>query len=230
MSNLEARYSRNHQALSQDDQLKLASATVAVVGCGGLGGYIAEEMARLGVGHLILIDFDRFEVSNLNRQLMSTEHNLGEWKVEAAQARLKTINSSVNVTIYKEPFTKEKGKEMFKEADLVCDALDSVAARLDLESTCYDLGIPLVFAAIGGWYGILGVSFPGDWSIAKYYGEHKDKGLEKLMGNPAFTPAVLAGLSVAESIKLLLGRPVALRKSWLFVDLLTMEFQQIAIE
>lgn len=226
--NLADRYSRNKRSLSDADQVKLASSTVAIIGCGGLGGYIAEELARLGVGHLILIDGDRLEVSNLNRQLMATEQNLGEWKVDAAQKRLQIVNSDVKITVFKERFEEDKGAEMFQGVDLVCDALDSLSYRVALERTCHQQDLPLVFASIAGWFGIIGVSFPGDMSVARLFG-HGERGVESTWGNPAFTPAVLASLSVAEAVKILIGRAISLRRAWLQVDLLSMEFERFEI-
>jgi molybdopterin/thiamine biosynthesis adenylyltransferase len=82
---LPPRYQRNYKTISIEDQAKLAASTVAIVGCGGLGGNMAEEFARLGIGTLILVDGDRIEESNLNRQLFATEKNIGQPKVEAAK-------------------------------------------------------------------------------------------------------------------------------------------------
>ena len=225
---LAERYSRNLRTLSEADQGVLASSTVAIVGCGGLGGYMAEEFARLGVGHLILIDGDQLEVSNLNRQLMATEKNIGQWKVDAAQERLQIVNSTTKVTIFKEWFDEYKKNELLSGAHLVCDALDSLTYRVALERACHQLGLPLVFTSIAGWYGMIGVSFPGDKSLARLFGRG-ERGVESMWGNPAFTPAVLASLSVAEAVKILIGRPVSLRRAWLHVDLLAMEFERFEI-
>lgn len=226
---LTQRYARNPKTISEMDQIKLANSTVAVIGCGGLGGYIAEEMTRIGVGHILLIDPDRLEASNLNRQIMATELNLGEWKVEAAQKRLRSINSKVKIDVVKEWFNEENGKELLAGADIVCDALDSLPARIALERVCHQINLPLVFASIAGWYGLLGISLPGDHSVAHLYKNGGEKGVEKILGNPAFTPAVLASLSVAEAVKCLLDRPLSLRKAWLQVDLLSMEFERFEI-
>lgn len=226
---LTQRYARNRQTISENDQLKIASSTVAVVGCGGLGGYIAEELTRLGVGHLILIDADRLEASNLNRQIMATEQNLGEWKVEVAQKRLQSINSETKIDLVKEWFNENNGEEQLRGVDLVCDALDSLPARVALERVCHKLNVPLVFASIAGWYGLLGVSLPGDYSVAHLFGHGGEKGVERTLGNPAFTPAVLASLSVAEAVKYLMGLPLSLRHAWLQVDLLSMEFERFEI-
>lgn len=227
---LTQRYARNRQTISEQDQVKLASSTVAVVGCGGLGGYISEELTRLGVGHLILIDADRLEASNLNRQIMATEQNLGEWKVEAARKRLHSINSEIKLDLVKEWFNENNGADLLQDVDLVCDALDTASARIALERVCHKINIPLVFASIAGWYGLLGVSLPGDYSVAQLFGHGGERGIETTLGNPPFTPAVLASLSVAEAVKCLLGLPLSLRHSWLQVDLLSMEFERFEMK
>lgn len=225
---LEGRYARNQKTLSEDQQLQLAGSCIAIVGCGGLGGYIAEELARLGVGRLILIDGDRLEVSNLNRQIMATERNLGQWKVAAARERLEAVNSEIRVDIIRDWFAESKAPEWFQKVDIVCDALDSMQARVELERACHCLKLPLVFASIAGWFGQIGVSMPGDSSVLSLYG-HGERGIETTWGNPAFTPAVLASLSVTEAVKLLTGRQSSLRHAWLQVDLLTMEFERFEI-
>ena len=87
------RYDRNRQALSDRECQALQACKVAVVGCGGLGGFVAEHLARIGVGSLRLVDADVFEETNLNRQLFCTEESLGVAKVEAAAKRLAAVNS-----------------------------------------------------------------------------------------------------------------------------------------
>ena len=223
------RYARNKKTLSDEDQTKLATSCVAIIGCGGLGGYIAEEFARIGIGRLVLIDGDRLEASNLNRQIMATELNIGQWKVEAARDRLRSVNSEIQVDLIKGWFEEESGPELFRDVDLVCDALDSMPARVALERVCHQMKLPLVFASIAGWFGQIGVSLPGDFSVLRLFGRG-EKGIESTWGNPAFTPAVLASLSVAEGVKLLVGRRPALRRAWLQVDLLSMEFERFEID
>ena len=226
---LEGRYARNKKTLSDEDQLKLGNSCVAIIGCGGLGGYIAEQLARIGVGRLVLFDGDRFEVSNLNRQIMATELNIGQWKVEAARDRLRNVNSEVQVEAVRGWFEEDKAPEMLRDVDLVCDALDSRDTRVMLERVCHQMDLPLVYASIAGWFGQLGVSLPGDFSVSRLFGRG-ERGVESVWGNPAFTPAVLASLSVAETVKLLVGRTSSLRHAWLQVDLLSMEFERFEIK
>lgn len=225
---LPPRYQRNYKSLSVEDQAKLAVSTVAIVGCGGLGGNMAEQFSRLGIGNLILVDGDRIEESNLNRQLFATENNLGQPKVEAAKDRLQAVNSGVKLKLISDWFNEENASELFQGADLVCDALDSINRRISLERACHRLGLPLVYAGIAGWFGLMGVSFPGDNSVSRLF-RKGEKGMEKIWGNPAYTPAVLASLSVVEAVKILVGRDTSLRHAWLHVDLLEMEFERFEL-
>lgn len=227
-SQLPPRYQRNYKSLSLEDQAILNASTVAIVGCGGLGGSMAEEFSRLGIGSLILVDGDRIEESNLNRQLFAVENNMGKAKVEAARDRLHLVNSQVKLKLIADWFSEENASSIFDGADLVCDALDSITRRVELERACHRLGLPLIYAGIAGWFGMMGVSFPGDNSVARLF-RQREKGVEKVWGNPAFTPWVLASLSVVEATKILIGREVSLRNAWLQVDLLEMEFERFEL-
>ena len=223
------RYNRNYQTINTEEQEKLANSKVAVVGCGGLGGFMAEELGRLGIGSLVLIDGDRHDQTNLNRQLTATEQTLGQFKVHAAKARLEQVNSSTDVTVHAMFLTSENAVSLLADADLVMDALDSVSARITLEKACHESGKPLVFAAIDGWYGMLGISCPGDRRVALLYGKAPEKPVSTL-GNPVFTPAVVASLAVAEALKLLTGKPAALQKAFLHIDLRNMEFEKFRFQ
>lgn len=222
---LPPRYERNYKSLSVEDQATLAKATIAIVGCGGLGGNMAEEFSRLGIGKLVLIDGDIIEESNLNRQLFATETTIGQPKVEAARDRLKAVNSGVKLELIADWFNEENAASFFDGVDLVCDALDSMSRRIMLEQSCHRLGLPLVYAGIAGWFGLVGVSLPGDNSVSRLF-RRGEKGVEKEWGNPAFTPAILASLSVVEAIKIIIDRKASLRHAWLQVDLLEMEFER----
>jgi molybdopterin/thiamine biosynthesis adenylyltransferase len=174
------------------------------------------------------VDGDRIEESNLNRQLFATEKTIGQLKAEAARDRLMTVNSGVKLRIISDWFDEDNAADFFSGADLVCDALDSISRRVALERACHRLGLPLVYAGIAGWFGLLGVSFPGDNSVSHLF-RQGEKGVEKVWGNPAFTPAVLSSLSVAEAVKIIVGRDTSLRHAWLQVDLLDMEFERFEL-
>ncbi len=227
---LPARYQRNRQVISSAQQLQLFRSRVAVVGCGGLGGYVIEELARLGVGQIVAIDPDVFEEHNLNRQLLSSLQGLGQSKVEAAAERVAAINPAVSLLPIRAAFSKANGQDLFAGADVVVDAVDNIPTRLELERVCREAQIPLVHGAIAGWYGHVCTVFPGDDSVSKIYRHwEKGRGLEQELGNPSFTPGVVASFEVAEVCKVLLGKSGLLRKRKLFINLLDMEVDEVPL-
>ncbi len=228
--NLKHRYDRNKSLISQEDQDLLASKTIAVIGAGGLGGHLAELIARLGIGKLIIIDGDVFEESNLNRQRFSNENNLGKPKALEAKRELEKINSQVDIIAVHDTVSKKNGKDLLEGADLVLDGVDNARTRLLLEDLCNQLQIPLVHGAIGGWYGQVSVVMPGDWTLSTIYSDPDMEGVEKELGNPSFTPALIASYQVAEALKVVLGIGEILRKKILFIDTLTNNTNVIELE
>lgn len=227
---LPARYQRNRQTIPVDRQLTLFKSRVAVIGCGGLGGYLIEELARLGVGTIIAIDPDVFEEHNLNRQLLSSPARLGQAKVESAAARIAEINPALRLVPVQAAYAPENAAELLKDVCVVLDALDSVPTRLALADSCDALGIPLVHGAIGGWFGQVATQFPGDGTIRRLYHRWVEgKGVEQQLGNPSFTPAVVASIQAAEACKILLGAGKTLRHRKLCINLLEMEFEEVEL-
>jgi molybdopterin/thiamine biosynthesis adenylyltransferase len=227
---LPARYQRNRKTVSVHDQLILHRSSVAVIGCGGLGGYVVEELARLGVGKITVIDPDVFEEHNLNRQLYSSPENLGTAKVAAAAARIGEINPAITLIPIQSAFSKVNGEMLLAGCHVVVDALDSIDTRLDLANVCTALNIPLVHGAIAGWFGHVATQFPGDDTLRTIYPAGKtNKGIEQTLGNPSFTPAVIASLEVAEVCKILLGNGVPLKGCQLMLDLFAMEMHKIDV-
>jgi len=225
---LPARYQRNQEMISTRQQLALFKSKVAVIGCGGLGGYIIEELARLGVGNIVAVDPDVFEEHNLNRQLFCTLDRLGEKKVTAAAQRVKEINPAVSIQQIAEAFDNENGPALLKGVDVAADALDSIPARLNLSRTCKAAGIPLVHGAIAGWYGQVVTQYPGEDILEQIYFRHEEKkGIETRLGNPSFTPALIASLEVAEITKILLQAGELLRGRYLNIDLYNLEVDEI---
>ena len=226
-----ARYQRNRNMISTEEQLQLFRSRIAVIGCGGLGGYVIEELARLGVGHIAAIDPDIFEEHNLNRQILSTPATLGKAKVDAALDRVAEINPAVTVTAVKDAFCLANGFELLAGVQVAVDALDSISYRLELAEVSTAAEVPMVHGAIGGWYGHVATQMPGDTTVQRIYRHWvAGKGIEQQLGNPAFTPAVVASLEVAEVCKILLGKGELLRNRKLSIDLLEMEVHEISYE
>lgn len=121
---------------------RLAHSTVMVVGCGAVGSFAIEALARVGVGHLILVDFDIVEESNINRQLFALNSTISEPKVDAARARIADINSDIKVTTEKIFF--DENTQLDVKPDFVIDAIDSVPSKIALYKWCVTRGIPFV--------------------------------------------------------------------------------------
>ena len=222
-SKFEGRYAKNSQMLSVDEVAHLHLKKVCVIGCGGLGGYIIEMLGRIGVGHLTVIDGDVFDISNLNRQLLSTEDGIGISKAEAAGTRLKTINSEIKVTAHTVFVDEKNVNALIQGHDVIVDALDSIESRKWVAKACTELSIPFVHGAIAGWYGQVSTIFPGDNTLEKLYHAQCGKGDEVQLGNPSFTPALVASIQVSEVIKLLIDRGDVLRNQVMHIDLLCNE-------
>jgi molybdopterin/thiamine biosynthesis adenylyltransferase len=224
------RYQRNARCISAEQQLRLLQSSVAVVGCGGLGGYLVETLARLGVGKLTVIDPDVFEEHNLNRQLLCSLDVLGAAKVDVARQRVAAINPVVELEPVREAFSASNGEKLLTEHDAVADALDNIPLRRELGDVCSRLGVPLVHGSIGGFYGQVTVQLPGEDSLKKIFGEQgDDSGIETELGNPAFTPGVVACIEAAEVCKLLLGLGTSLSNRLFHIDLLAMQVMQAVL-
>lgn len=216
------RYVRNIGTIGLDGQAKLLESTVAVAGLGGLGGFVTEALARMGIGHLILIDGDVFEEHNLNRQLLSGEAVLGEAKADAAARRVAEVNSAVEVTAHTAMLSGENLPQLLAGADVVVDALDRLPTRLILQEGTQALNIPMVHGSIAGFLGQVMTIFPGDPGLRGLYGEAGDlpeRGLEALLGTPAATPMAVAAWEAQEVVKILTGYGMPLANRLLLMDM-----------
>jgi molybdopterin/thiamine biosynthesis adenylyltransferase len=225
------RYARNARTITPDSQLVLLRSRAAVIGCGGLGGYVIEELSRIGVGTIVAVDPDTYEEHNLNRQLLADLATIGQAKVSVAVRRVSAVNPSVRVIPHRTAFTAENAGEVLAGAQVAVDGLDSIPDRLVLAEACGALGIPLVHGSIAGWYGQLTTQFPGERTLQAVFASCSQKqGVESELGCPSFTAALVASLEAAEAVKVILNRGTPLRKKLLTVNLLDMEMVEIPIE
>lgn len=218
------RYHRNMTTLSMEENAKLKEFKVCVVGCGGLGGYVIELLGRLGIGEITAIDGDVFDETNLNRQVLSSENQIGRSKSTVAKERMSEVNSEVKVNPIHGFLTEENCEEIISGHHVIVDALDNMSTRIILEEHCELLDIPMVHGAIAGWYGQVATILPGDKLLQKIYSEGENKGAEVELGNPSFTPALIAAIEVAEVVKLLFHKGELLRGKLLTLDLLTHDY------
>ena len=223
------RYLRNHDAISEAEQVILAQKRVLVVGCGGLGGYAIECLARIGVGHLRVVDGDVFDETNLNRQLLSSSMNLGRPKTLAAQQRVMAVNPLVEVEAFQTLLIAENAVPLLDGCDVAVDALDNIPSRLVLQQAAKTAGIPLVHGAVAGWIGQVCVVQPGQELLNSLYPASMDtQGEEQETGTLSFTAALTTSWQAAETVKLLLGKP-GLDGEILELDLLNSSFVKIKL-
>lgn len=226
------RYTRNMKTFSPADQARLLGATVTVVGLGGLGGTVTEILVRDGVGTLRLVDGDRFDESNLNRQLYSTVEGLGMPKADAARRRVARVNPSITVFSHDVFLDQENAAGLIQGSDVVVDCLDTLKYRFVLEAATKDLGIPLVSAAIAGVAGHITTIFPEDEGLSIVYGDRDtvdEKGVERSLGCLPHAITILSALECAEVIKVLLGSAETLRNRLLIMDLSDYTFEMLEL-
>ncbi len=213
------RYERNLGTITEEEMELIKRARIGVVGAGGLGGYVIEMLTRIGVGYIKIMDGDVFDETNLNRQLLSTEGNLGRSKVTSAKSRIHHINQQVHTETYLMKFDKSSGPEFIKGIDVIVDCVDNIETRLLMEDLSEKKGIPLIHGAVGGWVGQVMTIMPGDFMLHEIYGESKLPNWTAA----SFIPATVASYQVAECVKVITGKGELLRGKMMYFDLLNNE-------
>ena len=138
-------FSRTQLLLGKDNMDRLAEAKVAIFGIGGVGGYVAEALARSGVGSFVLVDDDKVCLTNLNRQIIATRKTVGKYKAEVMRDRILEINPDAEVEVRKCFYLPENADEFdFNEYSYVVDAVDTVTAKLEIIMRAKECGVPVI--------------------------------------------------------------------------------------
>jgi adenylyltransferase/sulfurtransferase len=192
-------------------QKKLKNSHVLIAGIGGLGSLSSIYLARAGVGHITIVDNDHVELSDLNRQILYQDENVGEKKVDSAYKRLLEVNPHIEVTPIFAKIRKENVLDIVKGAQVVVDGLDNFKTRFLLNSICVKENIPFIYGGIDGFNGAITTIIPGKTPCLaclyrKNHGKKKD-----LLPVFGFIPGFIASLQSMETIKLLanIGTPLA---------------------
>ncbi len=225
-----SRYSKNMDSLSMGEIERLHKSSVCVVGCGGLGGFIIENLARIGVLNITAVDGDVFEESNLNRQLLSREDFLGKSKALAAKERIAKVNSSVRLNAVCERLDQSNAIDILRGHDIAIDALDNIPSRFILFDACKKLNIPMIHGGINGWVGQVSTIFPDDKTLDILFGNDHGRNVESTAGNLPFTACTIASCQSAEAVKVLLGKKDILRNSFLLADLFHNDYSIIKLD
>lgn len=217
------RYDQNRGVFSLNDMDVFQKKTVMIVGLGGLGGYLANSLVRLGFSDFILVDHDHFTQSNLNRQVFCTEKTVGMKKTDVTKNALLDIHHAVRIDTFDQRI-ETLDMSMLRKPDVLFDAVDSPNVKCYLEQFAHQLNIPLVHGAIGGWYGQLGILLPNVNRLESLYHLH-EQGMENDLKSPTFTPAIIANMMVLEYAKYLTCPKDALVNKILFCDTLNHEYR-----
>ena len=137
-------FCRLRRVIGNDALEKLHNAHVVLFGIGGVGGFAAEALARSGIGHLTIIDGDDVARSNINRQIIALNSTVGRPKVEVAKERLLDINPDMRIDALKQVFLPGQQVPFASDTDYVIDAIDTVAAKVELVRVCRDMNVPLI--------------------------------------------------------------------------------------
>lgn len=226
-----ARYAR-HLALPEigtEGQQRLAASSVLVIGAGGLGSPVGLYLAAAGVGRIGLLDHDRIELSNLQRQVMFDTRQIGQGKAETARARMAALNPDVEVVAHAEKLVAANAERLLGAYDLVIDGTDRLATRYLINDACVLLGKPLVSAAIHRFEGQAMTYLPGRSPCYRcLYPESPEDLIPSCAtaGVLGVLPGVMGALQATEAIKLLVGIGEPLAGRLLTYDALTLSFNE----
>ncbi len=210
--------------IEEAGQAKLQQARVLVVGVGGLGTPISLYLTAAGVGHIGLIDDDRVSESNLQRQILYTEGEVRELKVECAVQRLKALNSATHIVGYPTRLSAENAEEIIAQYDLVVDGCDNAATRYLIDEVCARQGKPYVYGSISQFSGQVSVfNYKGAPRYSDLYPRPKTLPPSIPEGVVGFLPGIIGCIEVAETIKIIIGCGEVLSRKLLLLDTLTMQ-------
>jgi len=215
--------------LGIEGQKKLKSARVLVAGLGGLGCPASIYLAAAGIGELIIVDKERVELSNLNRQILHWEKDIDKFKVDSALEKLREINSDIEIKGEVLEIDEENIYDLIKKSDIVIDGMDNFKTRFIINKACWELKIPFIHAAIHGLIGNLLTIIPNEGPCLQCLIPQEPPEVKPFPVLGA-TPAIMATLQVMEAIKIItgIGKP-AVGKLIIF-DGWSMEFSELKIK
>ncbi len=229
--NMEERYSRHLilPGLGKDAQEKLAKASVLLIGVGGLGSPISLYLTAAGVGQIGLVDDDRVSISNLQRQVLYKEKQVGMYKVLCAKQTLLELNSTVKINVYPVRLNKDNAVELIREYDVVVDGSDNFETRYLINDVCVGLDKPYVYGSIGDYYGQLSVfNYNGGATYRCLYPELESdiSSPKKISGVLGVLPGIIGSMEASEVIKLITGCGEILSNKLFYIDVQNM-FSQV---
>jgi adenylyltransferase/sulfurtransferase len=229
------RYSRHliMPEVGMDGQLKLKAAKVLCIGTGGLGAPLGQYLAAAGVGRIGLVDFDRVDLTNLQRQILFSTGDVGRPKIEAAAERLRGLNPDIQIDTYETMLTSANALDILRPYDLVVDGTDNFPTRYLVNDACVLLGKPNVYGSIFRFEGQATVfGYPGGPCYRCLYPEPPPPGLVPSCaegGVLGVLPGIVGSIQAAETLKLIIGKGEPLVGRLLLFDALGMRFRELKL-
>ncbi len=213
-------------------QRKLVNAKVLVIGAGGLGSPVALYLGLAGVGTIGIVDFDTVDVSNLQRQILHGDSDVGRRKVESARETLNYHNPETNVIIHEEPINAENAMSIIPDYDIVVNGADNFATRYLVNDAAYLAGKPLVDGAILVFDGQASTYVPGQGCYRCLFPDPPPPGEVPNCAEAGVIgalPGLVGSIQALEAIKIIMGIGETLTGRMLIIDALTMEFREIRV-
>ena len=227
---MDSRYARQVilPQIGSEGQARLASARVAVAGAGGLGSPVIYYLAAVGVGELKIIDADTVDITNLNRQILHFENDIGKNKAQSAKDKLGRFNKDVHTVASAEFLDNKNAAELLSGYDIVMSCVDNNETRYALNSACIVNRVPLVNSGVQGFDGYIMVVQPG---ITPCYncifpGSRDSRANGESPGIIGAAAGVLGSMMAVEAIKVIVG--MTIDPSFYYVDLLSMQITPVA--
>lgn len=229
------RYSRHliMPEVGMEGQLKLKQAKVLCIGTGGLGAPLGLYLAAAGVGRIGLVDFDKVDLTNLQRQILFDTNDIGRPKIEAATNRLRNLNPDIQIDTFETRLTSENALDILKDYDIVVDGTDNFPTRYLVNDACVILGKPNVYGSIFRFEGQITVfAYPGGPCYRCLYPEPPPPGLVPSCaegGVLGVLPGIVGAIQAAETLKLIIGKGEPLVGRLLLFDALAMRFRELKL-
>ena len=216
------------EGFGREGQERLKQTRVVVAGAGGLGSVVSIYLTVAGVGQIRLIDHDRVELGNLNRQILYGNRDIGRRKVDSAKEKLESLNPEVKVEIVSEAILEDNAFELVDDCDLIVDAMDNFTTRYILNKVAINRDIPFFHGAVRGFEGRATTIIPGQTACLKcLYARAPQPEPAPVVG---VAPAVIGSIQATEVVKYIVGIGDLLTNRLLIYDGLSLEFMEIKLK
>jgi adenylyltransferase/sulfurtransferase len=213
--------------IGREGQERLKNASVFIAGAGGLGSPLSLYLAAAGVGHIKIADNDRVELSNLNRQILHWEEDIGKRKIDSAMDKLSKLNPGIKLEIIHDTINEENVSRMVDGFDAIADAMDNFPTRYVLNRAAVEKNIPFFHGAVSGLEGRAMTIIPGKTACLRcmYHGTSPAEKFPVI----GVTPAIIASIQATEVIKYLVGMGDLLTDRLLIYDGMEMVFKEFKV-